>query len=603
MNDESTFLSSKPLRVALLFMAFSLIAAAVPSPWWDGKLLDVLPDLPSSLQPDIGANETVAESPAPRVTLPPASEPSPSSSATEGEGREATAPDEAASAQGADGHEENDARAGVAEPRVVALREAIDELVVALGERPAYWEVPCIAFHEPAREPSGSLSSTSVGAATEQPAPVYGPALPADAIAMGPQPDEGARADARDQPGSRRSPQIARPRRCTQWALDRFYAHLTRVALGEAGELARISQYGDSLVVGDEFTGELRRLLQEQFGDGGHGFVYIGNPLRNFGYENIRLGVDSNWSVRTVVRHSSAGGGLFGLAGAEFRIRSGSSFSIQSGRETPGDALENLRLLYFAGPENSELTFGLSVDGERREETIALEPGASGTFDLQLPRGEHRVSFYGFRHNLRMYGVISETSGPGVVVDNLGLVSARARHLLKIHPGHWQDQLAIRSPDLVSFFYGVNAAGTTAARFEADAAAYLEEYIDVLKRATGDNTLRDCMVMSVLTRGSREGGHVHEMSAVTPMAQAQRDAAIGGGCAFFDTHAMLEESGGARRWNRARPQLLGPDLSHPTSTGYDEIARRVYIALMHGYLDYLTRRLDGQLDITGENLP
>lgn len=601
MNDEPTFFSSKPLRVALLFVAFSLIAAAVPSPWWDGKLLEVLPDLPSSLQPDIGENEIVAESPAPRVALPPAADRPEDASRTRDENT--ANPVEPTTNEAETARPEDDGAQAPAEPRMLALRDAIAELVTALGERPTYWEVPCIAFDEGARQQPENRVGAGVSGATEEIRPMLGPRLPAEAVAAGPQQARSERSVVSDEPRARPSRQLAGPRRCTQWALDRFYARLTRVALGEAGELARISQYGDSLVVGDEFTGELRRLLQEQFGDGGHGFVYIGNPLRNFGYENIRLGVDSNWSVRTVVRHSSAGGGLFGLAGAEFRIRSGSSLSIQSEREAPGNALEHLRLLYFAGPENDELTFGLSVDGERREETVVLEPGASGTFDLQLPRGEHRVSFYGFRHNVRMYGVISETSGPGVVVDNLGLVSARARHLLKIHPEHWQDQLTIRSPDLVSFFYGVNAAGTTAARFEADAATYTEEYIDVLKRATGDNALRDCMVMSVLTRGSREGGHVHEMSAVTPMARAQREAAIGGGCAFFDTHAMLEASGGARRWNRARPQLLGPDLSHPTSTGYDEIARRVYIALMHGYLDYLTRRLDGQLDITGENLP
>ena len=49
----------------------------------------------------------------------------------------------------------------------------------------------------------------------------------------------------------------------------------------------RISWWGDSAIVGDGYTGEVRKILQERLGDGGPGFMLFSPPFE--GYRNARV--------------------------------------------------------------------------------------------------------------------------------------------------------------------------------------------------------------------------------------------------------------------------------------------------------------------------
>src|SRR6185436_9412541 len=51
-----------------------------------------------------------------------------------------------------------------------------------------------------------------------------------------------------------------------------FFEQLYRHQRGELPGPVKILQYGDSHTAADEFTGELRTLLQSSFGNGGSGF-------------------------------------------------------------------------------------------------------------------------------------------------------------------------------------------------------------------------------------------------------------------------------------------------------------------------------------------
>lgn len=382
----------------------------------------------------------------------------------------------------------------------------------------------------------------------------------------------------------------ALPASCRTYALDNFYASLRARAFGEKG-LTRWSQFGDSLVVGDTMTGELRRLFQQQFGDGGHGFIYIGQPLRAFGFENIRVGASESWTIRTIVRHAAEGGGTFGLGGAEFRANDSSNISIQSPRDGEiGKNLEHFDVLYSTPSNTTTGTFRVTVDGDTHTERFDTVPDSSGKQRFSVAPGEHRVSLFGFTSGLRFHGVISETSGPGVVVDNIGQVSAREEHLLKIDADHWREQLAVRDPDVVSFFYGVNAASSNGARLEGRG-NYPANYREVLRRATDGASQRDCLVMSLLTRGTREGGSIAPTGAVAVLNRAQRRAAMASGCAFFDTTGLMGGPDGTKKWADGKPTLLGADLAHPTPAGYREIARRLYADILDGFIAYLERRI------------
>jgi lysophospholipase L1-like esterase len=369
---------------------------------------------------------------------------------------------------------------------------------------------------------------------------------------------------------------------CARGALDRFYEALRLTALGEATRPVRVSQFGDSLVVGDTLLAELRTQFGEQFGYGGHGFVFIGNPERPVGAADVRVSVSDEWAVRTVVLHS-ASDPLFGIGGAMFTPEGAPYIDLRVDDAARG--FTRAGLLYFAtyGPLTVRVRRG---DADAEIATLSAERGSSGLDWFTLEPGVNRIRLNAFSQGARYYGVILENE-TGVVLDNLGLVSSRAERLLRIDEEHWASQLALRDPDVVSLFYGVNAAweGSATAHFADN---YREDFGNVLARLRRVAPERDCMAIAPLVRGTSEGGRVTVFPSIAAMTEIQRELADAHGCASWSAYEAAGGDAGIQRW---RDQgWLGSDLAHPSPAGYRDLARKLYLAWLGGFVDYLERR-------------
>lgn len=550
----SEFLKTPSFVILAVFIATAAFASFVPSPWRDDALLKLTPKLPAGLEQHIPLivwpERTGASSDHFHIDLdlenedetsdnlePRERSQSPLPSKAEAMQSAQTPPSASETTDAAASHDNAEHALTLREDR--ALLASLQKLQEQLPKRRSLLVIPCV------EHVAGDTS------------------IPTDNI-------EGAP--------------------CERYALDNFYASLRERALGKKGH-TRWMQYGDSLVIGDTFTAELRRLLQRQFGDGGHGWLYIGRPLRPVGAENIRAYPTDEWYVRTIVRNTDDAGDLFGLGGAEFRATDGSHFIVRPPRDGEfGGVLKNFQLYYFAPSDTASASFKLRVDSKTHTEHITTQPGSSGVHSFVVSEDTREVQLSNFSQKIRYYGLVSEKDA-GVVVDNFGLVSAREEHLLKINPDQWHDQLALRDPDVVAFFYGVNAASSDESRMRARTPSYIENYQQVIERAMRGASSRDCVVLSLLTRGDREGSKVVPTGAVDVLNQAQKRAALASGCAFFDTTGVMGGSKGTEKWTQHKPPLLGADLSHPTRAGHHIIARHLYSDLIAGFIEYLTRRI------------
>src|SRR5438874_937926 len=65
-------------------------------------------------------------------------------------------------------------------------------------------------------------------------------------------------------------------------ALQPFFDQLHQLEADPASQLVRVIQFGDSHTAGDSFTGALRTLFQQKFGDGGAGFQFAGYPFAGY---------------------------------------------------------------------------------------------------------------------------------------------------------------------------------------------------------------------------------------------------------------------------------------------------------------------------------
>lgn len=367
--------------------------------------------------------------------------------------------------------------------------------------------------------------------------------------------------------------------------MEHFYRQLRRVASKQGGAMARMSVYGTSTLGSDRMTHVLREHFSERFGDGGKGFVPI---APGWAYQNHRdvEWEHRNWRTRVVNRGQEARGryGYGGVLAMNGGPGSTSSWATVS-EGAINRSVSRFRLFYQAFPGGGSAL--LTVDeGEPRAlatDSTAIE---DRVHEIEVPQGAHRLALAVGDGNLRMYGVVMERDGPGVVIDGLMLIGAFTRVLLHFDAEHIRTQVAQREPDLLVYWLGANDAVSESVPFEPD--VYREQFGQVIARMRAGRPEASCMVMSVLDKGERpDGGGIRTIPRVPVLVQTQREVAEAAGCAFFDTYQAIGGENTMRRWYRNSPRLVTADLGHLTGPGARVVGNLVYKAFMKGYDDWL----------------
>jgi lysophospholipase L1-like esterase len=376
-------------------------------------------------------------------------------------------------------------------------------------------------------------------------------------------------------------------------ALRPLFARLARVQREEPSVLARIGVYGTSTNGADRMTSQLRRLLQDRFGDGGKGFVPVAPGWQYQRHQDVEWEA-RGWRTFVVNRHD---GPLdrYGYGGVVAVPRAGRPVSLIATAEaepgSPGRAVRRFQLFYQAFPGGGGLRWRID-DGEEQvlqtgaerveDRTVTFEAPSDGAHVLHLrPDGAPSE----VEDTLRLYGVAMERSGPGVVVDGLPLIGAFTRVLLNWDERHLAVQLSQREPDLLVFWMGANDAVSEAVPYYEP--RYRENYLEILRRFRRARPETGCLVMSILDKGQQVNGRVRTRRRVPRIVQAQRAVALEAGCAFFDTYEAMGGSGTMRRWYASRPRLVTPDLGHLTDRGSVVMGTLLYRALIKAYDDWI----------------
>lgn len=370
-----------------------------------------------------------------------------------------------------------------------------------------------------------------------------------------------------------------------------FYRQLARVER-DRPVLARMGVYGTSTNGADRMTSQLRRLLQRRFGDGGKGWVPVAPGWRYQRHQDVDWESD-HWRTY-VVNRGDGPLDRYGYGGVLATDRHHGAFSqigtIQRD-DGPGTRVSHFRLFHQAWPDGGRVSLQVDDDEPRiigtqsdtvedRVETIEVADGAHTLTIRAVDDGEDDDG-----EDLRLYGVVMERDGPGVVVDGLALIGAFTRVLRLFDRQHLATQVAQRDPNLLVFWMGANDAVSESVPFIED--QYREHYRGILRRYQDANPGMSCLVMSILDKGERVQGRVRTRSRVPRMVEVQREVARAEGCAFFDTYEAMGGRGTMRRWYRNSPRLVTADLGHLTAAGSRIMGTLVYRALMKGFDDWI----------------
>lgn len=371
-------------------------------------------------------------------------------------------------------------------------------------------------------------------------------------------------------------------------ALDHFYAALARTDAKQNGAITRITHYGDSPITNDGITGTARRLLQERFGDAGHGFILVDRPWAWYGHQAIDFSSSGGWNDDSLINPMTKDG-CFGLGGVTFHASAGRTARFATAAEgDTGKNFSRLDVYYLQQPAGGQ--FSVSVNGgEAQTAATNNDEVKSGFYQVKAAKGgANSFELKTLSGDVRMFGAVLENDGPGVVYDSLGVNGAYAGLLVRaMNQQHWAEQLQHRHPELVVLNYGTNeseyASDNQLARYEKD----LREVVARVRAALPDVSI---LIVSPMDRGTHApGGRVITLESIPKIVEMQHRVATETNSGFLNMFAAMGGEGTMARWHSGKKHLVGGDLTHPTADGAETVGVILYGALVEGYAKYDAR--------------
>ena len=359
-------------------------------------------------------------------------------------------------------------------------------------------------------------------------------------------------------------------------ALDGFYAQLAshEAELKDPGphtDTVRVLQFGDSHTAADMFTGEARRVFQEQFGNGGIGYSYAGHPFAGYRILGSSRSQSTGWKTQGN-KFLQLGSGQTGLGGISISTeRAGEWVTLDAPCAT-------LELQYLQQPGGGRLRF-TDNGGEPVEiETDAPETGP-GTFSYLCPEGDHHFEVMTEESApVSLLGWVA--TQPGVTWESIGINGAEAPLILKWDQTLFSRYLKDNSPALIVLAYGTNEAASSL----WDEESYQQAFASIIDTIHGYVPESSILVVGPADRSTAQHRAWHPYAGTDKIVRAQRAVCRTHGCAYWDQRDRMGGLGAMQEFVYAG--WAQPDHTHFTGEGYRALADALVADLMTGYRAY-----------------
>jgi len=350
-----------------------------------------------------------------------------------------------------------------------------------------------------------------------------------------------------------------------------------------SGQPTRITVFGASHTGGDMWTGRLRRILQDRYGDRGHGFIMPAALYAGDRGQDVNLCRTDGWTSDWVGRNGGRDDGLYGF-GASVSSSDPADFGwIQTTTDNPqGRAVSRYQVFTLGEPQGGTLL--AQVDDAPVEEIVNSSPDVQILrHRIEVPDGPHRLSLRPMGNGeVRIFGVSAERDVPGVIVDAIGIRGRTARTWLRWDTELSERAIASLAPDMIVLAYGTNEGNDLALSMD-DYRTDLRGVLDIARRAAPGAA---CVLVGPSDRGKKVGRDSYVIwDRTAAIAQVQREVAPEFGCASWDWQQVSGGPGSQIAWSLLRPAMAASDLIHFTQPGYEFGADRFLMALEKAAVD------------------
>jgi hypothetical protein len=378
-----------------------------------------------------------------------------------------------------------------------------------------------------------------------------------------------------------------------------------------AGKLERVTilQIGDSHTAGDHFSGRLRDLFQEKFGNAGRGMMPAGYPFPYWRPYQVEVQQRGGWTILSSNR-TDYPQLPYGLSG--FITRSQRRDDTMALQAKDGGSFDIVDIDFFRQPRGGHVI--VTIDGRRVDDIDtsgsvyelarkSYAVNSSNSLELRT-RGDGAV-------DIADWGVYRRERG--VALSSHGFVGAEIGLLDRWNWGNVTKQLREMSPTLIILAFGTNEGfgpperlGDYQSVYESRLAQFRQSLLGASIVVVGPpdaDRLPDycgvrgasreqvgCRPLSsaeaadygqLLRSSSRSLCRWHPPAGLEIVKAAQQQAARRYGAYFWDWSSMQGGACGADRW--VSQGLERADHVHMYEAGYQTSADQLFAELLRGY--------------------
>ena len=360
-------------------------------------------------------------------------------------------------------------------------------------------------------------------------------------------------------------------------ALRPFFDQLHQLEIDPKSQLVRVIQFGDSHTAADVFTGALRTLFQQKFGDGGAGFSFAGYPFAGYHIHGTKRAQSTGW-LALGTHLNDIGDAMVGMGGVSLSTSAAgnwvsldadaTSLQVQYLVQTNGGSIE-IR-------DNDTLIATVSTASS---DTAA--PDSAGQFDTPVEPGPHHFEVLTVDPApVRLLGLSTENTF-GVTYEAAGINGAEASLFLRWNEALQQTLLTEINPALIVLSYGTNEAGDRNWTEEGYAAMF-QRIIERCRRLAPNASI---LVVGPPDRALRAGRRAWKpFAGVDRIVAAQRSVCRKMNCAYWDQRSRMGGFGSMRDW--VSISWAQPDHTHFTGEGYTELASALFSDITEQYDKY-----------------
>ncbi len=350
-----------------------------------------------------------------------------------------------------------------------------------------------------------------------------------------------------------------------------------QLAKGKRTEPLRIMQFGDSHTAGDYFTGRLRILMQNRFGDAGIGWLPPG-AITNQRSAYFKAQNRGLWQLLDSKQPSQEGvfplGGFYQITPKGGRMEFNAKDPLAAGR------WQISAWTQASGTGVWRLTLASGEQQALRANADAKNPWNLSTLETRAPNLEHFALLA--PRGSAIGGLALDRLTPGVTLDAIGTNGARGSQISRWDPHAMRRQMLWRNPQLIILAYGTNEAFD----FKFSSAEFESELRDTVRQLRYYAPNAALLLLSAPTSAKPTPPNA-SAGCPQPLAMGllgvldvQKRIAREERTLYWDWTAFMGGPCGATRWANRTPPLMGKDLIHLSRDGYEASAEELFRALL-----------------------